>query len=220
VGELSKVIETPRGYHVVQVIERLDAAKLEERGRRHLALGLYTHFAADEAARKYADALIERVKSGQKLEDAVREQSLAALAAAHPDKPKPAKATDAKAEPAALSDSERPKFEISPPFGRSGNPLPDVEPREPIAAKAFELAKADALYEKPVETSTGFVVFQLKELTHPDAAELTDVRARLLSMKADDALARYVADLRKSAGAKLKIDASFGEDRSKSSDDE
>jgi peptidyl-prolyl cis-trans isomerase D len=222
VGEVSKVIETPRGYHVVQVVERVDAAKLEERGRHHLALSLYTHFAAEEAARKFADALIERVKSGQKLEDALREQSQAAVASAKSEKPKAsgAKSKDGEGEPAALTDAGRPKFEISAPFGRSGNPLPDVEPREPLAAKAFELGKADALYEKPVETSTGFVVFQLKELTHPDASELVDLRARMLSMKADDALARYVADLRKAAGSKLKVDASFGEDRTKSSDDE
>lgn len=222
VGELSKVIETPRGYHIVQVTERLTADTLEERGKRYLAYNLYTHFAAEEAAHKFALALIERTKSGQKLEDAVREQTLAAIAAVRPEKPKPAaaKQADSAAEPPALTDANRPKFEISAPFDRSGNPLPDVEPRESISAKAFELGKADALYEKPIETTTGYVVFQLKELMHPEEKELAELRTRLLAYKADDALAHYVADLKKSAGVRLKVDQSFGEDRTKSSDDE
>lgn len=212
-GELSKVIETPRGYHVLQLKERLDAAKLEEHGRRYVALRLYAHFAAEEATRKFADALIARVKSGQKLEDALREQTSETLSAVPaPKKPKP-KPKDGEAESVAELDPDRPKFEISPPFGRSGNPLPYVEPQEPVGAKAFELAKPDALYEKPIATSTGYVVFQLKELIRPEPNELTEMRRTLLMLKADDALARYVAELRKAAGAKLKVDASFGEDR-------
>jgi peptidyl-prolyl cis-trans isomerase D len=222
-GEISSVIETPRGFHIAQVQGLLDAAKLEQTGRHHVALGLYSAFAADEAARKYALALVERVKGGQKLEDAVREQTdavLAAVAKTAPAKPKaPAKAATPET-PAALSDGDRPRFEISPPFGRSGNPLPDLEPKESITGKAFELASPDALYEKPIETTTGFVVVQLKERTQPEANEAAEVRAMLRSRKADEALTQYVAELRKAAGSKLKVDASFGEDRSKTADEE
>ena len=168
-------------------------------------------------------SLIERVKGGQKLEDAVREQTdavLASVAKAAPAKPKtPAKGAPAET-PAALSDSDRPRFEISPPFGRSGNPLPDLEPKESITGKAFELAKADALYEKPIETATGVVIVQLTERTKPDETEAAETRAILRSRKADEALTQYVADLRKAAGSKLKFDASFGEDRTKSADEE
>jgi hypothetical protein len=221
VGELSKVIETPRGYHIVEVRERVSAENLEARGRHQLALGLYTHFAAEEAAHKFALALIERTKSGQKLEDAVREQTEAALAAVRTEKPKPAaKPKQPAGEPPALASAERPKFEVSAAFSRFDNPIPDVEAREPLAPKAFELGKVDALYEKPVETKTGYVVFQLKELTPAPEQELADTRARLLSAKADDALTRYVADLRKAAGTRLKVDESFAQDKTQTTDDE
>jgi hypothetical protein len=219
-GELSKLIETPRGYHVVQLKERLDGAKLEEQGRRYTALKLFAHFAAEEATRKFAEALIARVKSGQKLEDALREQTSETLSTLPAPKQKPkAAGKDGATEPPAQADADRPKFEISPPFGRSGNPLPDVDPREPVGAKAFELAKPDALYEKPIATSSGYLVFQLKELTRPEANELAEMRRTLLMLKADDALTRYVAELRKAAGAKLKIDPSFGEDRTQTNDE-
>jgi hypothetical protein len=103
-------------------------------------------------------------------------------------------------------------FEVSPPFGRSGNPLPNVEPKEPIAARAFELSKPDAVHEKPIETEAGLVVLQLKELQRPDASEKADVNRALRQLKGDQALERYIAELRRAAGDKLKIDASFAQD--------
>ncbi|MFZ5895998.1 MAG: peptidylprolyl isomerase [Myxococcota bacterium] len=216
VGELSGVIDTPRGFHIVEVLGTLDAAKIEELGKKHVALGLYTHFAADEAAHRFADALIQRVKSGQKLEDAVRELSEETV------KARPAPKGKVKVDPtaAALAAADRPRFEISAPFPRSGNPLPSVEPKESLASRAFELAKAETLAEKPFETTTGWVVMQLKELTPPDEAESAQVRATLWQYKADEALSKYVAELRRAAGSKLVIDASFGEDRTRTSDEE
>ena len=222
VGELSPVIETPRGYQIVEVRERVAEEHLEARGRRQIALGLYTHFAAEDATHGFALALIERVKSGQKLEEAVLEQTEATLVGVRPQKRKPAATPpkDAASEPPALADAGRPKFEVSAAFTRFDNPLPDVETREPLAQKAFELGKVDALYPSPIETETGYVVFQLKELTPATEQELADTRARLLSAKADEALARYVADLRKAAGTRLKIDESFAQDKTQTTDDE
>lgn len=215
-GKLSDPIETPRGYHVVEVIERLTEKNAEEVARRHLGLVLYVRFAAEEATRAFADGLIEAVKGGQKLEDALNDATARAAAATAPKKAAgPANAKSPAPENPALTAADRPRFEVSPPFGRSGNPLPDVEPKEAIAPKAFELGKADALYEKPIETTTGLVVFQLKELTKPEdeAKELAEVKQALGEVKADQALARYVADLRRKAGDKLQIDATYGEEK-------
>jgi parvulin-like peptidyl-prolyl isomerase len=221
-GEISQVIDTPRGLHVVQVEAQVDAAKLEEVGRRHVARGLYTHFAADEAAHKFASDLIERVKAGQKLEDAVREatEQAAKSRPAPAAKPHAGKTPIASPETQALAASDRPHFEVSAPFPRSGNPLPDLEPKHSIAAKAFELSKPDQIVDKPLETASGWVLFQLKERTAPEKAEAEELRATLLQYKADEAVAEYVAGLRKAAGAKLVVDGSFGEDKSRTTDDE
>jgi len=207
-GEISPVIETPRGYHVVQLIERVEEPKLEETGRRHLARRLYVKFAADEAARRFADTLIERTKGGAKLEELVRTLSEEAIA----KQPAPKSPGAASAEPPALVASDRPKFEVSPPFARSGNPLPTVAPKESLAARAFELETPDAVYAKPIETDTGFVVLQLKELAAPEEYEKDKAEAleALRHFKSVDALTRYVADLRRKAGDDLRIDPAYG----------
>lgn len=211
-GKVSEPIETPRGYHLVEIVDRITEQNAEQIGRRHLALELYVRFAADEAARTFANDLIQAVKSGQKLEEAVPAATERVLAS------RPSKDEKGDAESPALKAADRPRFEVSPQFTRSGNPLPTVEPREAIAPKAFELGKADALYEQPIETTTGLVVFQLKEISdlEDDAKELQQVKRALLEVKADQAVARYVADLRRQAGDKLKVDWSFGENKTQS----
>jgi hypothetical protein len=171
-------------------------------------------FAADEAMKKFADQLIELVKSGNKLELATEELSKN-FSQKFEKKAKAAAGKDKEQEPAALRAADKPKFAISPPFTASGNPLPDVDPREPIATKAFELAKPDDVYSKPIATSTGLVVFQLKEKTPAERAEFEKEKWPLLNSlrqaKASEALERYIADLRRSAGDKLKVNQRFAE---------
>ena len=85
-----------------------------------------------------------------------------------------------------------------------------------IAGRAFALTTPDQLDEKPVTTATGLVVLQLKEKTPASRADFDKEKPELLAMmvqgKADEALARYVADLKKAAGSKLKVDSQFAEE--------
>ncbi len=215
-GEVSDIVETPRGLHLIKLEGKLDAAKVASEGRLAVARNLYVRFAADEAMKKFADDLIGLVKSNNKLETATEE-----LAKSYAEKfaprSKPA-ATKPKTDeqPLALRSSDHPKFEISPPFSVSGNPLPDLDTRESVATKAFELSKPDEMYEKPIATATGLVVFQLKEKM-PAKREDFDkekwpILRALRQAKANDALARYVADLRRAAGDKLKLNAKYAEE--------
>lgn len=216
-GQLSEPIETPRGYHVVELLGRVTEQDAESQARRQIALAMYTRFSADEAARGFADRVIEAVQGGQKMEEAVTELTLKSLTNRGGAGGRvPSKAgSDILRTSVAQEAADRPRFEVSPPFNRSGNPLPEVEPKEAIAAKAFELAKPDTLYDKPIETTTGLVVFQLKEIANPEneQKEIESIKQQLLEFKAEQALARYVADLRRQAGDKLKVDRSFAEDR-------
>jgi peptidyl-prolyl cis-trans isomerase D len=212
-GELSPVVETPRGYYVLKVGAKLAEDKLEHEGRRIVARKLYAHFTADEALAKFAEQLITRAKAGEKLEEATRALSVA-FSAPHAPKADAKKAPSADS-PAMLS-ADRPRFEVSPPFNASGNPLPDVEPTEPIAAKAFELKQADEVYPKPIATSSGALVIQLKERTEASREEFVKDKAKvveaLLQAKSGEALARYVHELRRNAGDKLKVMNEFGEE--------
>ena len=219
-GELSGIVETPRGMHLLAVDAKLEAAKLEASGRRYVAHKLYVHAAADEQVKAFSEELIRRTKAGAKLEDALDAQ-LGALLPAAAKKPGDNKAPEVP----ALSALDRPRVEISAPFPSSGNPLPQVTPREPLAARAFELKNPDDVWQVPIQTSEGAVVIQLKEKNAVARADFDKNKAELLGpmrvAKANEAFANYVADLRKKAGDKLKVDARFGEEpKSTSRDDE
>ncbi len=220
-GDLSPVIESPRGYHVLKITGKLAADKLEHAGRSFVARRLYARFAADEALASFAAELITRAQAGEKLEEATR-----ALAVEFSSK-HARKAGANKAETAdtpALLAEDRPRFEVSAPFNIAGNPVPDEEPSEPLAQKAFELKKPDELYTKPIPTTAGALVMQLKERTDASREEFVKEKSKvvqaLLQAKSSEALARYVQDLKRQAGDKLQVMAQFGEDAKTRSGDE
>jgi len=217
-GELSGVVETPRGLHLLQVDAKLDAANLEVVGRRFVAHKLYVHAAGDEQVKAFAEDLIRRTQAGAKLEDALNAQ----LASLLPASTK--KADGTAAEVPALAALDRPRVEISSPFPSSGNPLPQVTPKEPLAARAFELKNPDEVLQTPIQTSEGAVVIQLKEKNAASRADFDKNKAELLgpmrAAKATEALANYVADLRKKAGDRLKVDTRLGEEAKTSSRDD
>jgi peptidyl-prolyl cis-trans isomerase D len=216
---LSPVIESPRGYHVLKVSAKLAADKLEHEGRRFVARRLYARFAADEALAKFAEQLITRAKAGEKLEEATR-----ALAVEFSARHAAGGAKKDNADTPALLAADRPRFEVSAPFNASGNPLPDVESSEPLAAKAFELKQPDEVYGTPLSTATGALVLQLKERTQASREDFVKEKAKaveaLLEAKSSEALARYVLDLRRAAGEKLKVMNEFGDDAKGRADDQ
>ncbi len=170
------MVESPRGYHVLKVTSKLGADKVEHEGRRFVARKLYAHFAADEALAKFAEQLITRTKGGEKLEDATR-----ALAVEFSSKRAPkGDAAKPSADTPALLSADRPHFEISAPFNAAGNPLPDVDPSEPLGPKAFELKQPDELYGKPLFTSTGALVMQLKERTDASHDDFIKEKAKVV----------------------------------------
>src|SRR6478609_4828199 len=218
-GQISAVVETPRGMHLLQVDAKLDASNLEAFGRHFVAHKLYVHAAADEQVKAFGEELIRRTKAGAKLEDALAAQ-LGALVPAAAKKP----GQDKAPEVPALTVLDRPRIEISAPFPSSGNPLPQVTPKEPLAARAFELKNPDDVWQTPIQTSEGAVVLQLKEKNAASRADFEKNKAELLGpmrvAKANEALANYIADLRKKAGDKLKVDARFGEEAKASNRDD
>jgi peptidyl-prolyl cis-trans isomerase D len=212
-GGVSDVLETPGGLHLLKLEGKLDAATLERDGKAQVTRGLYLAAAQRDAASAFATELVTQTKAGGKLEEVTR--TLTDELARRGKKDQKPAGKDAADVPALLA-SDRPRFEISPPFTISGNPLPDVRTREPLAARAFELDKPDAVAERPVETETGFVVLQLKEKTPVSKEEFEKERWALMRVltdtKASEALSRYVGDLRRAAGAKLKVDARYAEE--------
>jgi peptidyl-prolyl cis-trans isomerase D len=208
------VLETPGGFHLLKLEGKLEGAAVERDGKAQVARALYVVAAQRDAAAAFATELVRQTKAGGKLEEVTRALT-DELARRNKKAEKPAPGKDAPAVPALLA-ADRPRFEISPPFTISGNPLPDVQTREPLAARAFDLDKPDAVTERPVETETGLVVLQLKEKTPASKEDFEKERWALMRVltdaKASEALTRYVADLRRAVGNKLKIDARYAEE--------
>lgn len=221
-GQVSEVVESKRGFHVIKLHSRVAEKDLEAVGRRATARRMAVPALATELAKEFADKLIEKAKAGAKLEDLVKELSLeyaqrrttkkVAVAGA----PGPAPVAAKKAEPPALEDALRPKLEITAPFSVAGSPVQDPMPGEAPAAKVFELEKADALVEKPVRTGAGFAVLQLKEKTPAKKEEFEKDRLSILRTlrvaKEQDAVARYIAALRGKVKEKITYDQRLLED--------
>lgn len=209
-GELSAVIETPRGFHLIQRIETLAPDAVERTGKALIATRLYTRFRADELVQKFASDLIEKLQAGARLDETTRAMVEERLAAAKKNKPGARKPAGEQQSP-ALDDPLRPKVEISVPFGPGGNPLPNALPTENVAALAFGLKGADAVLTKPIPTSSGLAILQLKEKEEAQREEFLKDKAELMRQlrqaKEQEAVSRYVAQLRKAAQNKLKTDA-------------
>ncbi len=211
-GELSPVIETQRGFHVLKLVGKLAKGDVEKRGKRLVARRLSVPLVADEKLNKVAVAIVERVKKGDKLDDVVKE-----LAQKHAEavasKNAALKAVGEEDSLPGLAVDSKPRVEISPPFNRLVGPLIDAAPTEAVGDKVFGLKKADDVLEKPVTTKNGLAVLQLKEKTMAKRADFEkdkyDILFKLQSEKARDAVARYLADLRKTAKDKIKTDATL-----------
>jgi len=87
----------------------------------------------------------------------------------------------------------------------------------------FELKEPDEVYKAPITTSQGAVVMQLKEkmgVTRDDfAKERANIMRALQQAKAIDAVSRYVADLKRAAGDKIKFEPRFADEPKQGSEE-
>lgn len=194
-GEISTVLETPRGFHIVRFEGKLAEADRDAVGRRGTLRRLAVRFLADQAQKSFADRLIDRARTGTDLEEATR----VLLGELFPNKAE----DGASLATVALADERRPKAVLSQPFGADGAPGEEFSPFSGVGSKVLSLAPS-AVLPQPVDTIGGTAVVVLvskieasREEFDKNAEALT---ARMRDEKARDALADYVARLRKSAG--------------------
>ncbi|GMV15845.1 MAG: SurA N-terminal domain-containing protein [Polyangiaceae bacterium] len=223
-GQVSEVLESKRGFHVLKFHGLLAEKDVEKTGKRATARRMAVPAMATELAKEFADKLIEKAKGGAKLEDAAKELALEYAGRRAPKKPVMMPGVEAPAapkpaaEPPALEDALRPKVEITAPFSIAGSPIESPMPGEAPAAKLFELKDVDALVDKPVRTTTGFAVLQLKEKTLAKKEDFAKDRLAILRglrvAKEQDAVVRYIAALRSKVKDKITYDQRLLEDTS------
>ncbi|HMA95457.1 MAG TPA: SurA N-terminal domain-containing protein [Polyangiaceae bacterium] len=202
--EVSHVIESPRGFHILRRDGKLAEAELDATVRHASARRLALRFLADEAMQKFATQLAEKVKSGVEFEVATN-----ALSAELTARGAKVKAGDS-AVAAALVDLAKPKVTTSMPFSADETPGPEFLPFSGIGAKLFALEKPGQVLSEPVPTRQGIAVLSLlakKEASREEfEKEAPQIMQRLQEQKARDALVEYVAGLHKQAAATIKVD--------------
>jgi peptidyl-prolyl cis-trans isomerase D len=224
-GEVSVVLETPRGFHVVKLNGKLAKEQVEKVGKRSVARRLAIPAMATDLSKEFADKVIEEAKKGTPLEQTVNTLAAEYAKRRAPAAKKPVMAPGVEApkapakkpeDPPALSDPLKPHVITTAELNIASAVVEDALPTEIATVKLFELEKTDSLVAKPVATRSGFAVIQLKEKTKAKKADFDKDRLVIMrtlrAAKEDDAVQRYIASLRNQAKDKISFDQSLLEE--------
>jgi len=185
VGDVSEVIETSYGFHVIKVLAIREGDVPVDEAKRELAEGLYqTDWLEARALEAATDTLAAWKKSED--DDAIA-QKLAAAAE--------------KSGESALS----PTLEETGKFGRSDTPVPGLSTSALLDA-VFALPEGEAFPVAPVKLGREWVVFRLLDRGRPEEAGFTDAvrestREVLETLKRKEAVDLYIQQLRAKAKA-------------------
>jgi peptidyl-prolyl cis-trans isomerase D len=210
-GQISDVVTTQYGFHVIKLDAIYKGDEAETFGRRETAKSLMVNVEGEALAAETAKKVLAAVKGGAKFDQAIAE-AIPARAKGKADKDKGKKGADDASKESG--DSDRPRLEISAPFNSSGDPISGVSPGQGVAQIAFRLEKDGDAPDDLVKLNDGYAVMQLKEKSDASRdqfeAERDTFVAAMLAAKQSDALNGYVMRLRDAAKAEIKINEAYG----------
>jgi len=182
-GELSQVVETRFGYHVIKVEGVREGDVPAEEARREIAAAQLESARAETLAKAAAEQTLAELKSGISIDELEkrleREKEIGGARALAP------------------------LVKESSPFGRGAAPIPGLDNGELVRA-AFDLSSESPLPAAPIKAGDSWLVFRVMshEKAEPEAFKgaaeqrLTDA---LLRRKRAEVVGRYVLSLRKEA---------------------
>jgi peptidyl-prolyl cis-trans isomerase D len=185
VDEVSDVVETPYGFHVIKVVAIREGDVPIDEAKRELAEGLYRADWLEARAREAAASTLRSWKESED-DDQVAERL----------------AEDGKKR----SDSAlTPTLEETSEFGRSDTPVPGLSTSALLDA-VFALSEGEAFPSEPVKLGREWVIFRLIKRKRPDEEAFTDAvrestREVLLTLKRKEAVDLYIQQLRARATA-------------------
>ncbi|WP_437338222.1 peptidylprolyl isomerase [Sorangium sp. So ce394] len=233
-GEVSDIIETEDGFHVIKLEQIAKDADAEKIGRLETARDLYTAHESERLAAEAAKQVLAAAAGGKSLDDALA----AHLAQLAPAKDKAGAGEKAGEQPAAAKQDgskdeaakeggqaepgearppytmanhpNRPTVETSLPFNVSGSPITDARDSTEAARIAFQLDKPGDLPKDVVALENGYAVIQLKEKTSASQEQWDKDRefytAAMRAAKQNDALVGYIRRLKSTIGSEVKYD--------------
>ncbi len=189
-GEVSGVVETRFGYHVIAVEGEREGDVPPEEAQREIAEELWRAERGKEMARRAAEEALHVMQGESGLD---REALDAWLAERRGRATEQGRASE--------RDPLAPRVADSGQFGADGSPIPGLDAR-PIVRLIFEQdAKGP---EAPLEIGGDFVIFRVVERQHAKEEDFDDearerILSRLLPAKQREALRLYVRGLRREA---------------------
>ena len=184
VGDISEVVETPYGFHIIEVIAIREGDVPVDEAKRELAEDLYRADWLDARAQDAASATLATWKKTD--DDRIAAQLEAAAA---------------KAGESALT----PSLEETTEFGRADTPIPGLSTA--ILLDAVFAVEGDATFpEAPVKVGQEWVIFRLVDRTRPDEEAFSEAiqattRDVLETLKKKETVDLYIQRLRAQAEA-------------------
>jgi peptidyl-prolyl cis-trans isomerase D len=188
-GQISEVVESRFGYHVIKVEGVREGDVPVDEARREIASKQLAEARAVALAKSAAEQTLQELKGGTSIDD-----------------------LEKRLEQEKETGGDRalaPVVKESPAFGRGSAPIQGVDNGE-LVRTAFELSLENPLPDAPIKAGDSWVVFRVMSHEQADregfkgAAEqrLTDA---LLRRKREEVVARFVTTLRKEAEESGKV---------------
>ncbi|MEM9191757.1 MAG: peptidylprolyl isomerase [Myxococcota bacterium] len=217
VGEVSELVESRYGIHIVKVVGIREGNVAEEDARRELAMPLYQQEQGEAMARTAAEEALASLRNGSDFESIA--ERLAAAAEGRGEEPaerSEEEGVEPEEDPLRSNrepDALLPSLRETRDFGRGDVPIDGVDNSE-LVRIAFELTDEDPVPEEILEMGSDLVVFRLESRSRAERDEFTDeVRQRLLDglsrAKQREALALYIHSLRGKAADEIQVNESI-----------
>lgn len=214
---LSEVVETPLGFHIIEVLGSREGDVPEDEAKLELAEDLYREDVGVTRAREAAAEALELLRGGMSAEDLGERLSRQARGL----DPEPAVVAEGEGGDAETDETDElveeapnnplaPKVEETSLFGRADSPIRGPFDASPLVRDVFEHDLDDPLPDEPIQLGNVFVIYQLKErqeATREDfEGDISErIRGGLLASKQREAVATYVRELRESAEREGRI---------------
>lgn len=222
-GAVSKLVELPRGLHLLRVDARPSKDELANLGRSWAARPMAVREHAEGLARQFVDALRSEVTAGKAMQDALDALLASSIQAGVTALGVAGSAVPAsELESAARESRERPEVNVSASFTRLGiqNPIPGAPTAKQLA---FTLEKVGDVYPEAIVTRTGFAIMQLKDKEPSKREDFEKEKhefiADLESRAQSEALTSYVARLKKAREKDITVNQRYLEEKADAEDD-